>query len=244
MSKKILVLNGSSYADSIPDMEEVTARTGHFMENPENFSLVLFTGGADVDPSFYGETSPDGLCYTNPKRDLQERVIFKQALHYGIPMAGICRGLQFLNVMDGGRLFHHINHHEGCIHFVETNTGEYFNTNSLHHQMIIPKADAIVTAWTRKNSATVYYGANDLPVPYKGKDIEAAIFPAIKAFGVQYHPEMMKPAEAGFMYFYKMVRRAISLDWNDFVTAYTTLGERKEYDKSSEVSKSVDGFTG
>lgn len=245
MSKMILVLNGSYYAEAIPELDEITARVAHFMQHPEEFSMVLFTGGSDVDPSFYGESSPDHVCVSNPKRDLQERVVFKHAMHHNIPMAGICRGLQFLNVMDGGRLFHHINHHEGCIHFVETNTGEYFNTNSLHHQMIIPRPDAIVTAWTRKNLASVYYGDNDLPVRYKGKDIEAAIFPAIRAFGVQYHPEMMNPKEAGFVYFYNMAKRALSMDWNDFVKVYTnTLVEKKEDVKPLEVPKLITDSAG
>jgi len=222
MSKKILVLNGDYYADAILGLGEITTRVGSFLDKPEDFSLVLFTGGADVDPVFYGDTSPDYFCSSNPRRDIQEKMVFEHALQNHILMAGICRGLQFFNVMAGGKMMHHINHHEGCIHFVETASGENFFANSLHHQMIIPAEGALVTAWTRKNHATVYYGDKDLPVNYKGKDIEAAIFPDSGSFGVQYHPEAMSPTEDGFKYFYNMVSNALSMDWLDFIKLYTT----------------------
>lgn len=241
MTKEILVLNGSSYGDSVDGLGRLSARTSYFIEKPNDFSLVLFTGGEDVDPSFYGDTSPNKLCWSNPKRDIQEQFVFHQALKNGIPMAGICRGLQFLNVMDGGRLMHHIENHGGCTHLVQTNKGEYFLANSLHHQMVVPREDALVTAWVKDKRSTVYYGTNDKYEEYEGEEIEAAIFPAIKAFGVQYHPEMMHQNSDGFMYFYDMVRRAISLDWSDFVDFYTT---ENKHDKPAKESKSLTGFTG
>ena len=66
---------------------------------------LLLSGGSDLDPSYYGEEPVPELNPTVPKRDAFEMALVKHALERGIPVFGICRGLQVLNVALGGTLY-------------------------------------------------------------------------------------------------------------------------------------------
>lgn len=66
---------------------------------------VLLTGGPDPLPALYGEeTMPfcGGIC---PARDEMELALTREALRQGLPLLGICRGIQVLNVALGGTLY-------------------------------------------------------------------------------------------------------------------------------------------
>lgn len=69
---------------------------------------LLLTGGIDVDPSFYGVEPIKELEATNLKLDIYESRILKRALARRIPILGICRGHQFLNVYFHGTLYQDI----------------------------------------------------------------------------------------------------------------------------------------
>ncbi len=66
---------------------------------------LLLSGGSDLDPSYYGEEPVPELNPTVPKRDAFEMAIVEHALERGVPVFGICRGLQVLNVALGGTLY-------------------------------------------------------------------------------------------------------------------------------------------
>lgn len=66
---------------------------------------LLLSGGSDLDPSYYGEEPVPELNATVPKRDAFEIALVEHALERGIPVFGICRGLQILNVALGGTLY-------------------------------------------------------------------------------------------------------------------------------------------
>jgi gamma-glutamyl-gamma-aminobutyrate hydrolase PuuD len=229
MSDRILVVQGASYYRAIDGLGEFTSRVSEFMKNPENFKLVMFTGGADVDPKFYGDTSPMNVCFTNPERDVFEMAIYKKAVKHDILMTGICRGLQFLNVMNGGKMMHHVTGHEGSIHDMATNYGRPIPVNSLHHQMILPPPDAITTGWALKRLSTIYRGQADERIMWEGVEYEAAIFPKTKAFGVQYHPEMMGEHTEGYNYYYQMVELALKMEWKDFIDRYSKRQDNGEH---------------
>lgn len=65
----------------------------------------LFTGGVDVDPSYYGEEKKDTCGKTESNRDKLEMAVLGRALELGKPILGICRGLQIINVAMGGALY-------------------------------------------------------------------------------------------------------------------------------------------
>ncbi len=222
MSEKILVVNGMDYANAIKGLGEMTGNTGEFMTNASLFRLVLFTGGVDVDPSFYGHTSPKGLCQSTVLRDKFEKLIFKHALKHGIKMAGICRGLQFLNVMAGGKLIHHLDGHEKFYHDFECQKDDKIRRiNTMHHQMVIPPKDGIIIGWSPKKLSKCYIGDKDKEVNWPGPEVEAVIYPKIGACGVQWHPEMMLGRGEGYDFFYNMVISIMQLDTEDFVNLYT-----------------------
>ena len=180
------------YGDCTSNYEDYV----EFMENPPEFGLVVFTGGEDVDPALYGETPV--YSWFNPKRDKFEMGLFRKCREHGIPMFGICRGLQFLNVMAGGKMYQHIEH--SFEHKVHTIWDVKVKVNSAHHQLIIPPAGSFVIAWANPNISTKYIrDVGGLPaiVSPPEKAVEAAAFPSIKAAGVQWHPEWLTKKSPG-----------------------------------------------
>lgn len=113
---------------------------------------LLLPGGWDVDPSFYGEAKDENVQETDPELDATELRLFHQAREREIPVLGICRGQQVINVAMGGSLVQHIEHHDAhnigrkhLVHAVEVDpsselghaTGqETIRVNSLHHQAV------------------------------------------------------------------------------------------------------------
>lgn len=162
----------------------------------ESADVVLFGGGADVDPKNYGEEKGSGT-YVSEHKEKLERADFAVAQKFGKKCFGICRGFQLLCTLAGGKLIQHVDHHGGY-HKMSTFDGNIVNVNSLHHQMVNPYVlknsnDYKIIAWTTKRLSSTYLGGSDKPVylPWEFKEIEAAYFPKIDSFGVQWHPEMM-----------------------------------------------------
>jgi putative glutamine amidotransferase len=71
----------------------------------EDFDGILFTGGEDIDPSYYGEKQRHASVYVNQPRDEFELALLGRALARRLPILGICRGAQVINVKFGGTLY-------------------------------------------------------------------------------------------------------------------------------------------
>jgi putative glutamine amidotransferase len=69
---------------------------------------LLISGGHDVDPASYGAEPQPRLEDTEPERDRFEIALIRAAIERDVPMLGICRGLQLLNVATGGSLHQHL----------------------------------------------------------------------------------------------------------------------------------------
>lgn len=78
-------------------------------ETPEplnaEYDGVLFTGGEDVDPSFYNEGRKNETVHVDHARDAFEMKLLDRALNRRLPILGICRGIQMINVKFGGSLY-------------------------------------------------------------------------------------------------------------------------------------------
>lgn len=65
---------------------------------------IILPGGGDLDPRLYGE-EPGSACYdVNPEQDSLDAAVARRAIDAGLPLFGICRGHQLLNVLYGGTL--------------------------------------------------------------------------------------------------------------------------------------------
>ena len=119
-------------------------------DNLTEADVVLFTGGADITPFLYGER-PLSTTRFDADRDMLERREY-QLLTYGQVKVGICRGAQFLNVMNGGSMWQHAEGHLGS-HLVRVDWKDGPKTymcSSTHHQMMIPGAEGNVVGWSNK----------------------------------------------------------------------------------------------
>jgi putative glutamine amidotransferase len=74
----------------------------------ERLDGLLFPGGLDVDPSYYGESPSPALGRVNADLDALEVPLVKKALQLGLPVLGVCRGHQMVNVALGGTLYQDI----------------------------------------------------------------------------------------------------------------------------------------
>ena len=101
MKKVYVVGEAKHYASFITNIKLVDDIT--------TADIVVFTGGEDVDPSLYNaEKHPK--TYSNLARDLYEKEMFEKIKPHQL-VIGICRGSQFLCVMNGGKLIQHVNGH-------------------------------------------------------------------------------------------------------------------------------------
>ncbi len=77
----------------------------------DRFDGFIFSGGEDIDPSYYGEEKSKYIKNICTKRDKFEEKLFKSVFKTGKPILGICRGMQIINVFLGGSLHQHIEGH-------------------------------------------------------------------------------------------------------------------------------------
>ncbi len=69
---------------------------------------LIFCGGPDLDPAHYGQPRSEQTVHLAPERDAPELELMLAALARGLPVLGICRGMQVLNVALGGSLVQHL----------------------------------------------------------------------------------------------------------------------------------------
>lgn len=183
-------------------------------------TIICFTGGEDVSPELYGESifvasnnSPSS--FINKKRDDQDALVFGFGCAAQVYMIGICRGAQFLNVMNGGKMWQHVNGHagRGTHQIVDTETGEVVNVTSTHHQIMRPCEDGVVWAVARETSKReafeeVWTLAEAAERNENTDDIEVVWYPETKCLCFQPHPEH-SGADETLAYFSQLLERML-----------------------------------
>jgi len=225
--RRFIVTVGSvSYGDPFLSFARVTNRIQVLIKERERVLAVLFTGGEDVSPSLYGGID-DRLSVASPRRDELEKKIFSYCKKNGIRMMGICRGIQFLNVMSGGKMYQHVESHVGTQHsiFYPALKERHF-VNSLHHQMVKLPKNAIPVALSKPGLCDWCFDENGKMSDPPSEEIEAAIFPESNAIGVQFHPEIMGSGERGRIFFINMMKDFLKYEMKDLISKYGYVGAK------------------
>ena len=99
------VSRAGAIAALLPPDDGLAERPGEVLDSLDG--LVL-TGGADIDPLSYGASPHPAVTETDPPRDRFELALAHAALERNLPILGVCRGMQLLNVAAGGTLVPHL----------------------------------------------------------------------------------------------------------------------------------------
>jgi putative glutamine amidotransferase len=157
---------------------------------------LMLAGGADIDPGAYGAERHPQTVETVPERDRFEIALVRAAIERDLPVLGICRGMQLINVAYGGTLLQHLperfGHHEhlrvagtfdGADHDVDLRAGSlaaraagetHHATKSHHHQGVDRLGEGL--------SVTGSSAMDGLPEAIEMPDRRFVL-------GVQWHPE-------------------------------------------------------
>ena len=190
MKKVYVVGDAKHYADFMTGVKLVN--------NIEDANIVLFTGGEDVDPSFYG-CKKHMTTYSNIERDNYEKAIFDKIKPNQLAL-GICRGSQFLAVMNGGKLIQNVEGHAIFgTHIIRNKENVGYEITSTHHQMQYPfdldDKDYDILYWSDRRS-DIYQG-DGIDEEYMYDNIEPEIVHYHKegkpqCLAIQGHPEYMR----------------------------------------------------
>jgi putative glutamine amidotransferase len=159
---------------------------------------LLLSGGGDLDPATYGSTPTPQVDGIDPQRDRTELELARWALAEGKPVLDICRGLQVLNVANGGTLYRDISEHPNAqrhtfypdlpydllAHSVEISASSRLaqivgrttiEVNSLHHQACQAVAPGLQVVARAQDGMIEALEAPEHPF----------------ALGIQWHPETL-----------------------------------------------------
>ena len=158
---------------------------------------ILLSGGVDIDPSWYGAVRQPEVEVVDLARDEFELALVRAAADLGVPVLGVCRGMQLINVAFGGTLVQHLpgtdsasGHRERVrfaevIHDIDVVEGSrlgavlgatHIGVNTLHHQAV----DQI--------------GSGLVPVAWSSDDGIVEALESVgtsRMLGVQWHPELL-----------------------------------------------------
>ncbi len=116
--RELAVRKNARYAEAVtrhgghPLLVDETASDAHREAAFATMDGLLLTGGTDIDPSYYGRPN-SGSEDIEPERDALEAGAWAAASARGVPVFGICRGFQAINVFAGGTLIQDVADHAG-----------------------------------------------------------------------------------------------------------------------------------
>ncbi len=157
----------------------------------DRVDMLMFCGGEDVEPVRYGGTNHEKLGSINPRRDAWEFAVADEAIRRRMPLFGICRGCQVLNVRFGGTLWQDLPSEkpDAMIHGIKDEHGisiepgtylhamlgaDSASVNSRHHQAVKDLAKGFKVAARAPDGVIEAFESADYPV-----------------LCVQFHPESL-----------------------------------------------------
>jgi GMP synthase-like glutamine amidotransferase len=190
----VFVVPDPTVSDDEARFARLFSRAGCYKADTiEEADLVVFGGGSDVEPLLYGESNEHAhpTVYFSKERDAADIQVYLQARKQGTPMMGVCRGAQFLHVMNGGKLFQDIDGHQGPHKaFALKDKLMIEKVSSVHHQAcIMNKEGGMEVLLTTGTQSSVRWLNADEKYKKPTMDIEGFFYRDTGCFGVQGHPE-------------------------------------------------------
>ena len=204
--KKTIILSKESlnYVKWI-EREDIIVLNAYAIDNTDSIlelaDGIILTGGEDINPLQYNDTINIKLCGPiNYIRDTLERKLFDYAFNHKIPLVGICRGMQMINVASGGTLYGDIPTEIGN-KVIHRNKGEVMHEivvsseNPYCTNLIFPldKETFLVNSWHHQGLKDVAPNIHVIARSYDGLP-EAVIMDTAKhpfMIAVQFHPERL-----------------------------------------------------
>ena len=205
-NKKTIILSkeSSNYTQWI-EGENIIILDAYTIENTDSILAladgIILTGGEDINPLQYNDTINIKVCGPiNDSRDTLERKLFDFAFKNKLPLIGVCRGMQMINVARGGTLYGDIPTEIGK-KVIHRNKGEVNHEISLcsnysyYTNLIFPEnIDTFsVNSWHHQGLKNIGQDIHILAKSYDGLPEAAAIDTSIHPFiiAVQFHPERL-----------------------------------------------------
>lgn len=169
----------------------------------KSIDLMVFTGGEDVSPLYYGETIGK-YTNTNSQRDTLEFKLINgkipSSIIKKIPKLGICRGAQLLTVYNGGKLIQHVVGHNNNEQIIELKKhsiegSKTIQVSSDHHQMMFPynleKSKYELLGWSKNFQSNTYLNGenNEIELPKNFLEPEIIHYNITNSLCIQSHPE-------------------------------------------------------
>lgn len=170
-------------------------------ELTERLDGLVVIGGSDVAPNLYGETPHKKLGAVEPQRDQSDLLYIETFMEKKLPVLGVCRGMQLLNVLQGGSLYQDLSQIESWAIQHDQATAVTLPT----HDVTLQKVSVLYELFAEETLSvnTVHHQAlrtlgKDLKVTAMSPDgiieaIESTTAPHI--LGVQWHPELLLQAK-------------------------------------------------
>ena len=183
----------------------------NLLEHLENYDGILLSGGSDIDPKFYGESNMPYNGTISPIRDQCELFMAKKIIEANIPLLGICRGIQVMNVAMGGTLFQDIYaQNKESTMFMHTQSAPTWYPS---HEITMKKDSWVYRSFGKEkgevnsfhHQAIKDIGKGFEATSHSGDGIIEAIEYTKNRFcvGVQWHPELMWQHNPEFLNLFK-----------------------------------------
>jgi len=197
----------SLYSDAVrraggePVLIDATTDIGERTAAFEAMDGLLLAGGADVHPARYGQIV-EGSRDVETDRDDLESDAWTVARRRSVPVLGICRGFQAINVFAGGSLVQHVEGHEGPgwglgparTHPIQVEPG-----TRLAALVAVGSPELVVNSYHHQGVATSGLAPGLLASAWSGDLVEALEAPGDRfVVGVQCHPERTESSPPGF----------------------------------------------
>lgn len=186
---------------------------------------LFLPGGEDIDPSHYGAERHPQLGAPDKERDRTELLLTRWALAAGMPLLGVCRGVQVINVVCGGTLYQDIHSQRPDLDKHDYFPPSYERYRVTHQVRIEPDSRLAGALGTSHEVNSMHHQGIDrlgrgLRVVGRAEDglPEAVEMPALPfVVGVQWHPEeLAKTDQHSKSLFYQFIRAAAG-DWRSEV---------------------------